>query len=179
MKRFFVVLSSVLVGLFLVSCSQPVQTVVYETSTPVESPWVEVVVDTEAMSGINCCGTNRLVVDARVTNPLATLVSENKVKLELVETKSSNNANRYFGTENSKAETIKVYKVFVNKNTVTDMDLEDTGLAYHMGSSGDKTYFYRITKVGNSWKMKSMSVGTNGCAGLDYNPIDIATRFYE
>ena len=178
MKRFFVVLGSVLVGLFLVSCSQPVQTVVYETSTPVESPWVEVVADTEAMSGINCCGTNRLVVDARVTNPLATLVSENKVKLELVETKSSINDVRYFGTETDKAETIKVYKVFVNKNTVTNIDLEDNGLVYYMSTSGNITYFYRITKDGNSWKMKSMS-GTGSAAGLDYTTIKTATQFYE
>ena len=175
MKRFMLSFVGAFVALMLVSCSNPAGS---GSDSTFDSPWVEVVADTEAMSGIHCCGTNRLVIDARVTNPLATLVSENKVKLILDVTKDSNNANRYFGTENSKAETIKVYKVFVNKNTVTDIDLEYNGLVYHMSSSGDYTYFYRITKDGNSWKMKSMS-GTGIAAGLDYNPIDIATRFYE
>ena len=110
--------------------------------------WVEVVADEESTSGFAY-----FFIDQRVTNPVADLVAEKKIKLVLVSTKSNIRADRYFGLKDDKAEKINVYKVFVNKDTVNEIFLTDNALVYNSAAIENDGFRFHITKNGNVWKM--------------------------
>lgn len=110
--------------------------------------WVQVIADESSESGIAY-----FFIDSRVSNPLAELVADKKIKLEVQGTKTSNRADRYFGPTDNGAETIKVYKVFVNKDNVSDsIYLEDESLIA-TSDFGSSPFRFKISKNEDVWVM--------------------------
>lgn len=178
MKRLIKFMFPCLTVLFLVSCSTPTENQRGETSNESQSEetsnnsiWVEVEVDTEATTARGCGGIDRFFIDSRVTQPLADLVTNNKIRLELVGQKHSNDSQHYFGTESNKIETLNIYRVYVNKDLVTEITMGE--LSYVNGFT--TSFSFRITKNGNSWKMKTWWIG----GGIDLTAISILNDYYN
>ena len=121
-----------------------------EDEPVVVSKWVEVIADEDSETGIN-----RFFIDSRISNPLADLVADEKIKLESVGTKTNNRADRYFGPSGDGAETITVYKVFVNKDKdyiLNRIYLEDETLIA-TSNNGSSSFRFKISKNEDVWVM--------------------------
>lgn len=119
-----------------------------EPEVPPYNPWVQVVADEDSESGIAY-----FFIDRRVSNPLAELIADEKIQLELVCRKTNNRADRYFGPADDGAEVIKVYKVFVNKDKVSDsIYLEDETLIA-TSNNGSSSFRFKISKNEDVWVM--------------------------
>ncbi|MBR4396788.1 MAG: hypothetical protein IKS93_02925 [Methanobrevibacter sp.] len=138
-----------------------------EPEVPPYNPWVQVVADEDSESGIAY-----FFIDRRVSNPLAELVADEKIQLELVCRKTNNRADRYFGPADDGAEVIKVYKVFVNKDKVSDsIYLEDESLIA-TSDFGSSPFRFKISKIDGIWVMSIVNT-------IYDSPNDRALKFFN
>ena len=140
-----------------------------EPKVPPYNPWIEVIADESSETGIGY-----FFIDSRVSNPLADLVADEQIKLESVGTKTNNRADRYFGPSGDGAETITVYKVFVNKDKdyiLNRIYLEDESLIA-TSEFGSGPFHFKISKNENVWVMALVNT-------IYDSPNDRALKFFN